>query len=81
MTLKAIRAAPIVKLLNRDLEAEWVALAAGEKPREKAAIRRPLPSSFVESDPKRPTDLVLDVPLNLQMAVDFRAFGGGAAIS
>jgi hypothetical protein len=32
---KAIRAAPIVKQLNRDLEAEWVALVAGEKPRER----------------------------------------------
>src|SRR5215475_7834348 len=32
---KAIRAAPIVQQLNRDLEAEWVALAAGEKPRER----------------------------------------------
>jgi hypothetical protein len=32
---KAIRAAPIVQQINRDLEAEWLALAAGEKPRER----------------------------------------------
>ena len=31
----AIRAAPIVNQLNRDLEADWVALVAGEKPRER----------------------------------------------
>jgi hypothetical protein len=31
----AIRAAPIVQQLNRDLEAEWIALAAGEKPRDR----------------------------------------------
>ena len=31
----AIRAAPIVQQLNRDLEADWLALAAGEKPRER----------------------------------------------
>jgi integrase len=32
---KAIRAAPIVQQINRDLEAEWLALVAGEKPRER----------------------------------------------
>jgi hypothetical protein len=31
----AIRAAPIVQQINRDLEADWLALAAGEKPRER----------------------------------------------
>jgi hypothetical protein len=32
---KAIRAVPIVQQINCDLEAEWLALAAGEKPRER----------------------------------------------